>query len=611
MFGKRVRAGVIWTALFVVTTFGASGCTRGTEPGTSAEQPIYFPEAMEYPFGYEILGPSESPDTLCTSGPGHACSIVATYLNRTPYESSLYTGQAFHFNMVGSGEPMTLTVRSGYANRVHLVPDTTYRLIAQGVLGWPDTFGLVIKEDDALVFLGLSDWELERTLSIGCLSPIGAEQVRVLADHYREGRPCYGRFINTEIAFAHDGESILLHQGQSATLGDYEINLDIARTIDHYFCPDAGANNISFTISRAAPGDGGLAKTESGSPTASEEIDFPDPALEWFIRGLIYKDSGPIFAADLQHLGCFLRFYPLGWSPEDAPNQGQITDLTGLEHAANLTAVFLSGSSPTDLAPLANLTNLTRLYVDHSELDDLSPLSGLINLTHLWIDSNRVSDLSPLSALTNLRELYARDNQIADLSALSALTGLSRLNLNGNSIIDLSPLSPLINLDQLSLYNNQITDVSPLAALITLTDLSLEFNGIVDVAPLSALVNLSELKLQDNQIADIAPLSALVNLTHLSLDDNQIADIAPLSALVNLNDLRLGSNQIKDISALAHLTELRIVDLSGNQITDISPLVENAGLGEGDHVSLAGNPLSADAVDTQVQQLISRGVTVW
>jgi len=53
-----------------------------------------------------------------------------------------------------------------------------------------------------------------------------------------------------------------------------------------------------------------------------------------------------------------------------------------------------------------------------------------------------------------------------------------------------------------------------------------------------------------------------------------------------------------------------VVDLSGNQITDISPLVENTGLGEGDHVYLAGNPLSADAVDANVQQLMSRGVRV-
>jgi len=54
-----------------------------------------------------------------------------------------------------------------------------------------------------------------------------------------------------------------------------------------------------------------------------------------------------------------------------------------------------------------------------------------------------------------------------------------------------------------------------------------------------------------------------------------------------------------------------MVDLSGNQITDISPLVDNTGLGERDHVHLAGNPLDADAVDTYFEQLISRGVTVW
>jgi Leucine-rich repeat (LRR) protein len=579
-------------------------------PTSIAEQPIYFREGMEYPFGYEILGPSTSPDALCT-GYGNPCSIVATYLNRTPYESSLYEGQAFHFNVVDTGEPITLTVRSGYANRLHLVQDTTYRLIAQGVLGWPDTFGLVIKEGDALVFLGLADWELERTISIGCLSPIGVEQVRVLADHYREGDSCFDRFTNTQIAFSLDGESILLDQGESATLGDYEINLDIARTVDQYHCPDAGANNISFTISRRSPGDAGLERVESGLPPSSEEVNFPDPVLEWFIRGLIYKDSGPIFRSDLEHLSCFLRLYPLGWSQEDVPNQGQITDLRRFEHAANLTAVFLSGTSPADLAPLAHLANLTRLHVDHSELADLSPLRGLINLTHLRIDNNRVSDLSPLSSLANLRDLYARNNQIADISALSSLSSLARLNLDENSIIDLSPLSPLINLNQLSLYRNQIADVTPLTSLVNLTELSLESNEIVDASPLSALVNLTDLSLHDNGITDIAALSALVNLTDLTLHNNRITDISALAALPKLTGLRLDENQVKDISAVAHLTELRMVDLSANQITDISPLVENTGLGEGDHVHLAGNPLGADAVDKDVQQLMSRGVTVW
>jgi len=39
-------------------------------------------------------------------------------------------------------------------------------------------------------------------------------------------------------------------------------------------------------------------------------------------------------------------------------------------------------------------------------------------------------------------------------------------------------------------------------------------------------------------------------------------------------------------------------------------LVDNPGLGEGDYVSLANNPLSSDSIDTYMPQLRARGVAV-
>lgn len=48
------------------------------------------------------------------------------------------------------------------------------------------------------------------------------------------------------------------------------------------------------------------------------------------------------------------------------------------------------------------------------------------------------------------------------------------------------------------------------------------------------------------------------------------------------------------------MTSLAELDLEGNDITDIGPLVGNPGLGPGDKVILAGNPLSQTAKDTQL-----------
>jgi hypothetical protein len=80
---------------------------------------------------------------------------------------------------------------------------------------------------------------------------VRAERILVLADHYWEGDPCYGRFVNTEILFSHEGHAVTLHQGQSAMAGDYEIKLDIARTIDRYFCPDRVSGTSVLQVSKS------------------------------------------------------------------------------------------------------------------------------------------------------------------------------------------------------------------------------------------------------------------------------------------------------------------------------------------------------------------------
>ena len=67
---------------------------------------------------------------------------------------------------------------------------------------------------------------------------------------------------------------------------------------------------------------------------------------------------------------------------------------------------------------------------------------------------------------------------------------------------------------------------------------------------------------------------------------------------------------IEDLEPLSAMTKLAEVDLEGNKISDIAALVNNAGLGPGDKIILAGNPLSEAAHDTQLPTLRERGVFV-
>ena len=191
----------------------------------------------------------------------------------------------------------------------------------------------------------------------------------------------------------------------------------------------------------------------------------------------------------------------------DASNR-QITTLTGLEHALDLTALNLAGNNISDLVPIARL------------------LANLMQLTELQLGGNRIEDISPLAHLTQLTVLRLNENwRIEDISALGNLTQLKVAHLDRNEIVDVSPLARLTELESLDLRVNWIIDVSPLANLTQLTELRLNENRIIDVSPLAHLSNLESLDLRLNPIADYSPLDALA-LSHFFYD--QTCEMPPL-----------------------------------------------------------------------------------
>jgi len=171
------------------------------------------------------------------------------------------------------------------------------------------------------------------------------------------------------------------------------------------------------------------------TPTAEEEVTFPDPNLEAAVREAIGKPEGTIQISELEGLNMLF-----------AHDRG-ITDLTGLEHC----------------------TSLTMLYLGNNQINDTSPLASLPKLGTLDLSNNQVSDLSSLASLPNIRILELGWNQISDISPLASLTSLISLGLNSrpgtNEISDISPLVSLTNLTQLQLWNNQISDIEPLLSL--------------------------------------------------------------------------------------------------------------------------------------------------
>ncbi|MBW1823862.1 MAG: leucine-rich repeat domain-containing protein [Deltaproteobacteria bacterium] len=192
--------------------------------------------------------------------------------------------------------------------------------------------------------------------------------------------------------------------------------------------------------------------------------------------------------------------------------------------AAVESALGISDPTPTDMLSLTNLNANDRGIVD------LTGIEHATNLTYLWLYYNQISDISALSGLTNLTILYLFSNQISNISALSRLTNLTDLGLSNNQISDISALSGLTNLTSLRLDYNQISDISALSGLTNLTYLYLFSNQISNISALSGLTNLTDLGLSNNQISDI---SALSGLTNLRLDDNQ-QSVTPQQQIINL-----------------------------------------------------------------------------
>ena len=377
--------------------------------------------------------------------------------------------------------------------------------------------------------------------------------------------------------------------------------------------------------------------------STAQTVTIPDSNLRAVIEVALGKASGnTITTSDMAAL------------PSLEARESNISNLTGLEHAINLTWLNLRDNSISDLSSLAGLTNLTWLHLRYNTISDITSLSGLTNLTLLYLGGNLISDISAVSGLTNLRTLGLWNNNISDITSLSGLTNLTLLYLGGNLISDISAVSGLTNLTELYLSGNTISDITSLSGLTNLTLLDLRYNTISDITSLSGLTNLTELYLSGNTISDISAVSGLTNLRTLGLWNNTISDISAVSGLTNLTVLYLGDNSVSDISAVSGLTNLRTLglwnntisdisavsgltnltelsiwdntisditslsgltnltelDLYGNTISDLSPLVANTGLGSGDTVIVRFNPLSSVSIDMYIPALQSRGVTV-
>ena len=251
---------------------------------------------------------------------------------------------------------------------------------------------------------------------------------------------------------------------------------------------------------------------------------------------------------------------------------GDITDLTGLELATKLTTLDLSDNTITDIASLTKLTELTTLDLGGNAIEDIASLAELTELTTLDLGGNAIGDITSLAELTKLTTLDLGGNAIGDITSLAELTELTTLDLAGNAITDITPLAGLTQLETLNLSDTSITNWGTLATLTTLKTLDLSGNAISDLSIISSLTGLLALNLSDNAITELTPLANLTALTTLNLSDNTVSTLTTLASLTQLTMLNLNNNTVSDLTALGGLTNLTSLELAGNVISTLSSI---------------------------------------
>ena len=311
---------------------------------------------------------------------------------------------------------------------------------------------------------------------------------------------------------------------------------------------------------------------------------------------------GPNFGTNTVEVyaeGLRVIFNAVAGAPVDIPDPNL---RTAIEDA-------LDKAPGTPIAP-AEMATLNRFEPRNANISDLTGLESATNLTKLNLNGNNISDISAVSGLTQLARLNLGGNLITDISAVAGLTHLTSLSLWGNSVSDISAVSGLTNLTELNVDINVISDISVVSGLINLTKLRLGYNAITDISALAGLTNLTELYLGHNAITDISAVAGLTNLRRLDLALNAITDISAVAGLTNLTELEVENNSILDISAVSGLINLTKLNLWRNSVSDISPLVENTGLAGGDEVDIRENPLNYASIHTHIPVLQSRGAAV-
>jgi formylglycine-generating enzyme required for sulfatase activity len=316
-----------------------------------------------------------------------------------------------------------------------------------------------------------------------------------------------------------------------------------------------------------------------------QTVSIPDPGLNAAVREALQKPTGPLTPPDM------LRLTVLN------AHDRNITSLTGLEAASNLSTLLLQGNHLRD-CDLSAWPNLAVLDLANNSLTNVTLSGGATNLFSLILADNGLTRLALPADLPRLEELDLSNNQLGSLELPPRLTGLGTLNLGFNGLTNFFLPAGLTNLDILRLSGNALTNFTVPAGLNRLSQLYLDENelasftlpaGVTNLHVLDLFFNrltsldlpsdqqhLIELDLANNRFASLSLPATLTGLTFLHLRSNQLTDFSLPEGLKALSQLDLGENQLQSVGLPADLGHLTLLRLSGN--TNLAQLALPSGL---------------------------------
>ena len=200
--------------------------------------------------------------------------------------------------------------------------------------------------------------------------------------------------------------------------------------------------NLPECVQNPPAPDPGSDVAEGTTHLTYSRVDFVDMKLAEAIRSALNLDTE---GAHIDFLkipeAALAKLTELHSSSHGIP--AKITDLTGLEHATQLTELYLSYNNISDVKPLAHLSQLVKLSLGYNNISDVKPLAHLSQLVKLSLGYNNISDVKFLAQLSELVELNLSYNDISDVTPLFGLKSLKKLYLEGNPIWD-QDTGPLI-----------------------------------------------------------------------------------------------------------------------------------------------------------------------